>query len=148
MRLEKGFAGIVLAVIWVSHALATEPNNAGYEVWAADQSNSVAGVASRGVTGSFMWIWDSEDIEVQLGGGPDAPPVGCSPDPSVPGPCDVLDVFPGTLVEHDADGPTGQTLADVGPFGRLHGMIPDPSGALREHEPVCARRRICRDRGR
>ena len=43
------------------------------------------------------------------------------------GPCDLLDVFPQTLVEVDARGePTGQTLGDLDGFGRLHGMLADP----------------------
>lgn len=45
------------------------------------------------------------------------------------GPCDLLDVFPQDLVEYDGDGePTGNTLADLNGFGRLHGMLPDPQG--------------------
>ena len=43
-------------------------NGDGYEIWGSDQSNSVSGVASRGVDGSYMWIWDSEDVDVQLAG--------------------------------------------------------------------------------
>ncbi|MEK9711732.1 MAG: hypothetical protein VW258_04120 [Thalassolituus sp.] len=102
----------------------------GYEVWASDQSNSVAGVASRGVEGSWIWVWDSKDIKRQLKGGPDAEALPCGPDMldrNAQGPCNLLDVFPGTLEEYDADGqPTGNTLADLNGFGRLHGMLPDP----------------------
>ncbi|MEO1575365.1 MAG: hypothetical protein AAFU65_10450, partial [Pseudomonadota bacterium] len=115
-----------LAVALAATTASAQVSTSGYEVWAADQSNSVAGEKSRGVRGSFIWVWDSDDIEAQLAGGPLAPPLGCDGSAKSVGPCDVLDVFPSTLIEHDADGPTGQTLADVGPFGRLHGMIPDP----------------------
>ena len=102
----------------------------GYEVWASDQSNSVPGVASRGTEGSFLWIWDSADIERQLEGGPDAEPLGCGKGwrtRKVAGPCDLNDVFPASLVEVDADGePTGETRGSLPAFGRLHGMLPDP----------------------
>lgn len=98
-----------------------------YEVWGADQSNSVAGETSRGVNGSYMWIWRSEDMKRQLAGGPAARPMGCGPGRQRGrGPCDVHDVFPGRLREMDANGATGARLADLPAFGRLHGMIPDP----------------------
>ncbi len=97
----------------------------GYEVWAADQSNTVSGVA-LGSKGSQIWIWDSVDIEAQIAGGPLAVPVGCDGGISV-GPCDMLDVFPQTLAEYDASGnATGNTLGMLPAFGRLHGLIPDP----------------------
>jgi hypothetical protein len=99
----------------------------GYEVWGADQSNSVSGVASRGVEGSYMWIWDSQDVEKQLRGGKEAQPLGCDgKNRAGDGPCNVLDVFPSDLAEHDAAGATGATLGDRPAFGRLHGMLPDP----------------------
>ena len=105
------------------------PRSFSYEVWGSDQSNSVAGVEAAGVNGSFMWIWDNYSIELQLAGGPPARAVGCSADASVGGPCDLQDVFPGTLVEVDGAGqPTGAKLADLDNFGRLHGMLPDPLG--------------------
>lgn len=104
-----------------------------YQIWASDQSNSVAGVDAAGTRGSFLWVWDSEDMETQVAGGSDAPPLSCLPDSedadgaTSEGPCDLLDVFPQALVEHDADGsPTGNSLADLDGFGRLHGMLPDP----------------------
>ena len=37
-----------------------------YEIWASDQSNSVAGAPARGVDGSYMCIWNSEDVERQI----------------------------------------------------------------------------------
>ena len=102
----------------------------GYEVWASDQSNSVPGAAARGTQGSFLWIWDSGDIERQLAGGPDAEPLGCGKGwrtRQVAGPCDLNDVFPADLTEVDADGsPTGETRGSLPGFGRLHGMLPDP----------------------
>ncbi|MCQ8186228.1 hypothetical protein [Parvularcula maris] len=104
----------------------------GYEVWASDQSNSVAGVAGNGLRGSYLWIWDSRDIERQLAGGPDAEPLSCARNnngraPRNVGPCDLLEVFPQDLREFGADGrPTGNRLSDLSGFGRLHGMLPDP----------------------
>jgi hypothetical protein len=97
-----------------------------YEIWASDQSNSVAGQTSRGVAGSYIWIWNSWDMEIQLLGGPAAQPVGCDGFWS-PGPCDVNELFPANLAERDASGSTGNTLGTSGgTFGRLHGMLPDP----------------------
>ncbi len=114
-----------LFIISLAHA------DSAYEVWASDQSNSVATASSPGTEGSYLWIWDSKDIEAQLAGGPEATPLGCnkkgrSKHRSV-GPCDLNDVFPGNLVERNADNTkTGNTLADLNGFGRLHGMLPDP----------------------
>lgn len=102
----------------------------GYEVWASDQSNSVSDIASRGVEGSWIWVWDSKDIDRQLKNGTEAVAKPCGPEilnPFAAGPCNLLDVFPGTLEEYDSEGqPTGNTLADLNGFGRLHGMLPDP----------------------
>jgi hypothetical protein len=98
----------------------------GYEIWGADQSNSVAGAEARGVDGSFIWVWDSEDMRRQISHGVPAQPLGCdgANNPG-DGPCDIKDVFPGGLVEHDGDGATGGELGDY-LYGRLHGMLPDP----------------------
>ncbi len=96
-----------------------------YEVWGADQSNSVAGQAAPGTYGSYLWIWDSRDIDRQLAGGRPAKPIGCNGRRSR-GPCDLLEVFPGRLAEFDANGATGARLRDRPAFGRLHGMLPDP----------------------
>ena len=65
----------------------------GYEVWGSDQSNSVPGVASRGIDGSYLWIWDSADIEAQLLGGAAATPLSCGPSDGGVGPCDLHDLF-------------------------------------------------------
>jgi hypothetical protein len=100
-----------------------------YEYWASDQSNSVPGQASLGVKGSYLWIWDSADVDRQLGGGSAAQPIACGSNrtPSNRGPCNLLDVFPSSLVEVDGSGnPTGNKLADLPGFGRLHGMLSDP----------------------
>jgi hypothetical protein len=51
-------------------------NGERYEVWASDQSNSVADAGAAGVRGSYLWIWDSQDIDAQLAGGPAAEPIG------------------------------------------------------------------------
>jgi hypothetical protein len=128
-----GLAGLVAAAVSAS-APAGADSGYGYEVWGADQSNSVAGVASAGTDGSYLWIWDSVDIEAQLAGGPTAQPLGCGRNnngnaPSNVGPCDLHDVFPGSLTEVGPGGaPTGSELDDLNGFGRLHGMLPDPSG--------------------
>ncbi len=91
-----------------------------YEIWVSDQSNSVAGEASRGVNGSYLTIFDGADA---LNPSPAALPCNNG---ATAGPCDIHAIFPGTLVEYDANGATGATLADVGPIGRLHGALPDP----------------------
>lgn len=102
-------------------------NSGGYEIWGSDQSNSVSDVTSRGVNGSFMWIWDNKDMEKQLSGGKAAKPLGCDgKNRAGDGPCDVHEVFPSSLAEHDGNGLTGNMLGDLPAFGRLHGMLPDP----------------------
>lgn len=122
------------ALVGVDGGAQADAQQRGWEVWASDQSNSVSGIAARGTVGSYLWIWDSDDIERQIAGGPEAQPIGCGPNnggnaASNVGPCDLLDVFPESLVEIGADGaPTGNTLADLNGFGRLHGMLPDPQG--------------------
>lgn len=99
-----------------------------YELWAADQSNSAPGQSSLGVKGSFLWIFDSDDVKAQLNGGPEAPAQSCSPSPDSTGPCDLLAMFPQNLMEYGQDGPTGLQLGELEGFGRLHGVLPDPSG--------------------
>src|SRR5690606_12977087 len=112
------------AILTLGGTLHADPQK-GYEVWAADQSNTVDNQA-LGTAGGLIWVWDSADIEAELAGGADAVPVGCDGPNSV-GPCDLLDVCPPTLAEYDANGvPTGNTLSSVPGFGRLHGLIPDP----------------------
>ncbi|CZF85663.1 hypothetical protein [Grimontia marina] len=114
--------------------LATSIVNAkdGYEVWASDQSNSISDAAGVGVKGSYLWIWDSKDIEAQLSGYGDAKPIGCGKNNNGQsvnnaGPCDLLDIFPQDLMEFNAFGnPTGNRLSDLNGFGRLHGVIADP----------------------
>lgn len=98
----------------------------GYEVWGADQSNSVPGAEARGVDGSYIWVWNSEDILRQVRQGITAEPLGCDGgNRPGDGPCDVKDVFPGTLVESDGGEATGAVLGDH-LYGRLHGMLTDP----------------------
>ncbi len=93
-----------------------------YEIWASDQSNSKPGVASIGVDGSYLWIWDSKDIDSD-----DAVPLSCTPSEAT-GPCDLHDIFPSTLKEYDADGnATGNVLGGLDNFGRLHGVLTDPT---------------------
>jgi len=130
MNKNKSVTSKVVSLVFVLAGLSTTfaVNAEGYEIWGSDQSNSSAGVASRGVDGSYMWIWDSEDMEAQFAGGTDAVPKGCEgKKTSKPGPCDLKDVFPGSLKEYDASGKfTGKRLKDLPAFGRLHGMLPDP----------------------
>lgn len=126
--------GLILPI----NSYAKKPNkhkltkDQGYEIWASNQSNSVSGQTAGGLKGSFIWIWDSKDVEQQLAGGQDAQPIGCGKNhrgnaKNNQGPCDLLDVFPQNLIEIDGQGdPTGNSLADLPGFGRLHGMLPDP----------------------
>lgn len=93
-----------------------------YEVWGSDQSNSVAGQSGPGSKGSFLWIWDSDSINAQLTEGVDATPLSCTPS-DTEGPCDLLDIFPQDLQEVG----TGEQLSNLAGFGRLHGVIKDPS---------------------
>jgi len=119
----------IIALAAVTSALAVNPVIASsYEIWGADQSNSVAGDSSRGVDGSYIWIWDSADMEAQLASGSNATPIGCDGKNSkTAGPCDVHDVFPGKLKEYDGNNKyTKNRLSDLPAFGRLHGMLPDP----------------------
>jgi len=95
-------AGAVVVSVAIGVSSAAHAGSGAYEVWASDQSNSVSGASARGVEGSFIWIWDSADIETQLAGGAAAVPRGCDGDPHSVGPCDLNDVFPGTLEELDA----------------------------------------------
>ncbi len=124
-------ATVVASAAPAATAKTDNPNQSrgagpGYEVWGADQSNSVAGAAARGVDGSYIWVWNSEDITRQVTQGTRAQPLGCDGDNQPgDGPCDVKAVFPGELVEHDDNGPTGAVLDDY-LYGRLHGMITDP----------------------
>jgi hypothetical protein len=129
MKLTLPICLIALSICSVAYS-AQKPKE-GYEVWASDQSNSVANANARGVKGSFLWIWDSEDIEKQLAGGEHAAPLGCGKSKKRQkagmGPCNLLDVFPQDLKEYDSSGKfTGNTLDDLQGFGRLHGMLPDP----------------------
>lgn len=96
----------------------------GYEVWGSDQSNSVAGETRRGVNGSWIWIWDGEDVGRQISGEAEAEALACAGMASEVGPCDVNEVFPAELLEFDAGGEaTGETRPQI---GRLHGMLVDP----------------------
>lgn len=98
-----------------------------YEVWASDQSNSQAGASAPGISGSSIWIWDSRDLDRQVKTGKPAAPIGCDGrNRPGTGPCNLYDVFPASLKEYDTNGLTGNTLADVSGFGRLHGVVSDP----------------------
>ena len=115
----------LFAVLALNLASADDHGDRGYEIWGSDQSNSVADAEARGVSGSWIWVWDSEDMEKQLETGEVAQPLGCDGNNQAgDGPCNVYDVFPASLTEHDSNGATGNTLSTE--FGRLHGMLPDP----------------------
>ena len=121
----QAVAVAILASMFTIGSTVAEDDS--YEIWGSDQSNSVANVDSRGVSGSWLWVWESEDVEVQLKGGEVAKPLGCNGNNIAgEGPCNLYDVFPSTLVENDSNGPTGQNLRELPGFGRLHGMLPDP----------------------
>jgi|GEM_PF-1307693 hypothetical protein len=135
MKHRKTLTAIAAAM---SFSVATTAAEAGeripYEIWASDQSNSVAGAPARGVDGSYMWIWNSEDVVRQTRrAGPEAKPLRCDgsnePNPTGLG-CDVWDIFTRDLKEHDGDDLTGETLGSLhdngAPFGKLHGALPDP----------------------
>jgi hypothetical protein len=129
MRHLPTLIAAIASTTFCSASFAAPPLGDGYEIWASDQSNSVPGIAAPGVAGGYVWIWDSEDLERQLAGGPDAQPLGCAPGkaPGNVGPCNVLDLFPADLEEIGADGqPTGLQRGDLAGFGRVHGMLPDP----------------------
>lgn len=95
----------------------------GYQIWAADQSNSAPDQTALGVKGGFLWVFDSVDIGRQLAGGVDAKPLPCSPTATV-GPCNVLEIFPQTLIDVNS----GVTLGGLSGFGRLHGAMPSNDG--------------------
>lgn len=55
----------------------------------------------------------------------DALPLSCTPNASH-GPCNLLEIFPLSLSRCTPVRCTGETLEDLGGFGRLHGVIKDP----------------------
>ena len=90
---------------------------------------------SKGSDGSWLNIWSAGAINGFADGPTDAglngspvPDIGCpiNGGASSPAPCNIHDMFPDNLVESNAGGLTGATLADIGPIGRVHGAIPDP----------------------
>lgn len=118
---------LLVAVPGAVHA--KNGKNTPYEVWGSDQSNSVPN-KSVGKDGSFIWIWNSEDVDKQMTKGTLAEPLGCDGN-DVPGggPCDIKDVFPASLQQHDGSELTTETLGSLsadGGFGKLHGMLADP----------------------
>ena len=115
----EGAAAVLAAKVKKEKAAAKAK---GYEVWGSDQSNSVPGASGAGVKGSFLWIWVAESISDQLNGEADATPLSCTPN-NTEGPCDLLDIFPQDLMEVGTDAP----LSNLTGFGRLHGVIKDPS---------------------
>ena len=122
---QKGAIALATVLAGISTINVAAAKASDYEIWGSDQSNSVAGAGSRGVQGSWIWVWDSQDMLQQLKTGEAAKPLGCDgKNRAGDGPCNVYDVFPSRLSEHDAKGATGKRLGTK--FGRLHGMLPDP----------------------
>ena len=119
---------LVLGILGASLLRVEAAAARGYEVWASDQSNSRPDVSAPGIRGSWLWIWDSDEIRRQLRSGRTARPLRCDgSNQAGEGPCDLYEVFPTDLEEVGADGrKTGLTLEQAPGFGRLHGMLPDP----------------------
>lgn len=115
---SKAIAIAMLASLFTVNSTVAESD--GYEIWGADQSNSVSGIDDRGVSGNW---WDSKDLEARLQRGH----LGCDEnDIAGQSLCTLFDIFPSTLVENDSNGSTGKTLNNLSGFGHLHGMLPDP----------------------
>ncbi len=113
-----------------SKTIAPPENNTAYEVWASDQSNSVAGAAGLGSLGSYIYVWDSDDVKKQISGGSAAKPVGCGADANAAGkgPCDIREIFTATLKDETGAVLRNEAGGNNGGFGRLHGMLSDPMG--------------------
>jgi len=128
LKIKSSVVAMAVSMLITAPGAVTAKNgtNTPYEVWGSDQSNSVAGAPGRGTQGSLIWVWNSEDVDRQIDDGVPAQPLGCDGN-NVPGegPCNLLDVFPGTLTENDVNGATGSTLGDYN-YGRLHGALSDP----------------------
>jgi len=97
-----------------------------YEIWGSDQSNTVEGQSALGVAGSYIWIWDSNDVQAEIisqqeAGSHSPVPKPCSPNDTA-GPCELFTIFPKTLT----DNASGETLENVISFGRWHGVTKDP----------------------
>ncbi len=132
MKMNIKLTAVAASLALIAASSAATAGTTPYEVYAADQSNSVANagywstdddgnpifVRARGIDGSFIWVWQGEDVEIQANGGANAVPVKY----------DMHDVFPGTLVETGTGTTLGALHASGENFGRLHGMLSDPQG--------------------
>jgi len=92
-----------------------------YEIWGSDHSNTVEGQSKLGVAGSYLWIWDSDDIQTKISTGKTPESKSCSPN-DTKGPCQLFTIFPKTLT----DSASGETLEEVAGFARWHGVTKDP----------------------
>ena len=139
MKLSNSIA--ILALLSASSTSAEKAwSTTSYEIWGSDQSNSVPNQDALGVAGSWLWIWDSSDIQkatedammetgtdtaMTRSGGQTQPtpltPKTCSPNKNV-GPCDLFDIFPTNLTDSN----TGEMLGDTSGVGRWHGVTKDP----------------------
>ena len=119
------FASFSSILLWIAPLICvTCASDADYEVWAADQSNTITGPAPRG---GLLWIWKNEAIVDQVKDPTNlAKPLPCTPGDDN-GPCDFFAIFPGTLVQMDSNDPTGKTLQDLDNVGVWHGITKDPT---------------------
>ncbi len=100
-----------------------------YEIWAADQSSTVPNQIALGARGGRLWIWKDKAIQGTISN-KTTPPLPCKPKPSSGpwvGPCDLFDIFPGSLSQMNSTGPTGKTLQELDNIGVWHGLVKDPS---------------------
>ena len=117
------FSLATLALLTLSSKVNAEKewSTTSYEIWGSDQSNTVEGQSALGVSGSYLWIWDSDDIQTKISTGNTSAPKPCSPDDEE-GPCELFTIFPKTLT----DSASGETLEEAIGFGRWHGVTKDP----------------------
>lgn len=90
--MNLAFSSSILA--WLAAvARSVEGETASYEVWGVDQSNSVPNATALGVEGSWLWVWDSDDVADAVDGA-STPPISkpCTPD-ATEGPCDLLQML-------------------------------------------------------
>ncbi len=102
-----------------------------YEIWAADQSNTVPNQTALGLRGGHLWIWNDEAIKQTITDPKKAAaPLPCKPKPKNGpwiGPCDIFDIFKGDLVQMNLNGATGYTLQQLDNVGTWHGIVKDRS---------------------
>ena len=93
--MHLAFSSSILAWLAAVARSAEGETSASYEVWGVDQSNSVPNASALGVDGSWLWIWDSDDVaDAVVDGASTTPPKSkpCTPD-ATEGPCDLLQML-------------------------------------------------------